>query len=153
MKRPAKVKMQLVAAAKVSHLTFSDALGGRKSVYKDILVQACQSGQAIEITDGDSYALIQFKVTAKKLKLRLLYAKSEGSLYIKAVRIEGEVHRLFLLLREPRSVAELEGKKLELDLRTTLSEQTNTGLVKAVVGKDKTERYVLTEAGLKAMVQ
>lgn len=147
-----KKTFRLVETHVVANLTFSESLGGRKSAYREMLLEACQAGKIVNISDDDSYALTMFKLNAKKLRLRLTFAKDSGNLYIRAHRIEGELQRLFLLLREPRTFMELAGKKLELDLKSTLAEQTKSGNVRSD-SRANIERFTLTEQGMKAITQ
>jgi hypothetical protein len=117
-----------------------------------MLLEAVQSGKVIEVAKDDKYPLVQFKTQAKKLKLRLLFAKDGDSLFIKALRLEGDQHRLFLLLREPRTFAELEGKKLELDLKTTLASMVAAGTVEKKTSANG-DRYALSRSGLQQIAQ
>src|ERR1700677_4080670 len=128
MKRPAKgVKLTVVKPA--AHLHFTDSIGQRGiSIYTVKLSEALNSGGVVQILAADSYMKHQLKQTAKKLGLKLVYALDGEFLYVKPIALDGEQKRLLLLLREPRTENELAGKKLELDLKASLSQLAGSGL-------------------------
>lgn len=140
-KRPSKVKLEIVAPP--SHLKFVDSIGHGTSVYIQKLLEALNAGRAIQIVASDHYMRSQLRQAAVKLKLKLLYALDGDALYVKPVQIEGELKRLVLLLRERRTLAELQSKKLELHLDNSLTQLAKDGIAHAIGDK-----WVLTEKGL-----
>ena len=145
MKRPNKTKFEVVRTMPPG-LVFLDEICGKGSIYVTKLNEALTSGDAVQITAGDAYMKQQLKMAAKKLKVKLVYAIQDDSLFVKPVAIDGERKRLMLLLREPRSISELEAKKLELHLNDTLASFNKDGL--AHLHRDK---WVLIERGLDAI--
>lgn len=145
MKRPLKVKLEVVKPP--ANLHFSDSVGQRGvSIYIAKLSEALNSGGAVQIKSDDSYMRFQLRAAAVKLKVKLVYALDGEHLYIKPLAIEGEQKRLMILLREPRTVAELQTKKLELHLENSLADFARQGL--AHLHKNN---WVLTEKGLDAL--
>jgi hypothetical protein len=88
----------------------------------------------------------QLKKTAAKLNVKLVYALDGDFLYIKPIAVDGDLKRLLLLLREPRTVNELMAKKLELHLQNSLSKLAADGLAHLYK-----EKWVLTEKGLNTL--
>lgn len=145
MKRPIKIKLEVVKIPPGLH--FSDSIGQRGvSIYVAKLSEALNSGGAIQVKADDGYMKTQLRMAAGKLKVKLVYALDGDSLYIKPLAIEGELKRLMVLLREPRSVPELQAKKFELHLSNTLADLASQTL--AHLHKDK---WVLTEKGMDAL--
>jgi hypothetical protein len=147
VKRPAAGRTKLDVVKPPSNVHFLDSIGTRGgSVYVLRLTEALNSGGAVRIVADDHYMRSQLRQASVKLKLKLVYALDGDVLYIKPVAIGEELKRLILWLREPRSVAELEGKKLELHLNNSLQSLAKDGL--AHLHKDK---WVLTEKGMDAL--
>ena len=145
MKPAGKVKLEVVKPA--AHLHFSDSVGQRGiSVYTQKLSEALNTGGAVQIMAADAYMKHQLKTTAKKLNLKLVYALEGDFLYVKPIATDGDMKRLLLLLREPRTENELLGKKLELHLKNSLSKLASDGLAHFYK-----ERWVLTERGMDAL--
>lgn len=146
MKRPAKPKLDVVKPP--AAIKFVETLGwGKGSVYALKLTEALNADACVLIKNDDAYMKHQLRVAAKKMKLRLVYGLSGDDLYIKPIMLDGELKRLMLWLREPRTVLELESKKLELDLQKALQQLARDGTAQVV--KDK---WVLTEKGQKVLV-
>ena len=142
MKRSTKVKLEVVKPA--AHLHFSDTIGQRGiSIYMQKLSEAMNTGGAVQIMKDDAYMRHQLKKTAAKLNVKLVYALDGDFLYIKPIAVDGDLKRLLLLLREPRTVNELMAKKLELHLQNSLSKLAADGLAHLYK-----EKWVLTEKGL-----
>lgn len=142
MKRATKAKMEVVKPA--GHLHFSDSIGQRGiSIYLVKLTEALNTGGAVQIMKDDAYMKHQFKKTAKNLGVKLVYALDGDFLYIKPIALDGDLKRLMLLLREPRTLNELMAENLELHLQDTLSKLAADGL--AHLHKEK---WVLTAKGL-----
>lgn len=144
MKRPSKVKLEVMKAP--PNLIFTETMGRTDSVYVRKLQEAIQSGSVIQIANGDSYMKLQLRAAAKKISAKLLYAESGEFIYVKAVIVEGEAKRLMLLLREGRTFAELQSKKLELHLANALN-----GFVKDGLAHEHRGKWVLTEKGMDAV--
>ena len=147
-KRPHKVVLKLADPARLGKISFYETIGARRSIYKDILNQSLQTDRPVEISVEDKYALTQLKQAAKLMKLRLVFGKDETYLYVKPLVIEGELQRLYLLLREPRTLSELQAKHLELNLKDTLENLIGSDQAKVVNGK-----YALTEKGLRLIAK
>lgn len=146
MKRPVKIKLDVVKTIPAG-LVFVDSLfGSRGSVYVAKLTEALGCGGVVQITVGDAYVKSQLAQAAKKMKVKLVFAVQGEYVYIKPVAVEGEQRRLLLLLREPRTLAELDGKKLELNLGNSLAQFVKDGIAHEVKGK-----WVLTERGMDAL--
>jgi hypothetical protein len=145
MKRATKVKLEVIKPA--AHLHFSDSVGQRGiSIYTQKLSEALNTGGVVQIMAADAYMKHQLKVTAKKLNVKLVYALDGEFLYVKPLAVDGDLKRLMLLLREPRSENELMSKKLELHLKNTLAKLAADGLAHF-----HKEKWVLTEKGLDAL--
>jgi hypothetical protein len=144
LKRPDKIKCDVVKVP--AGLVFSERIGRTGSLYMDKLNEALASGSVIQIVEKDTYLRHQLKKAADKLKVKLVFAAAQGYIYIKPIAIEGESKRLLVLLREPRTVAYLQTKKLELHLENTLTQFMSDGLAHLVKGA-----WVLTEKGLDAL--
>ncbi len=145
MKRGERVKLEVVKPS--SHLKFVDSLGRRGvSVYVLKLTEALNSDSVVQIDAGDAYMKHQLTMAAKKIQVKLLYALEGKSLFIKPVLLDGEMKRLMLWLREPRTPAELESKKFELHLSNSLASLARDAMAHCV--KDK---WVLTDKGKAAI--
>ena len=144
MKRPSKVKLEVVKIP--AGLVFAERVGVGNSIYVQKLQQALGTGSVIQIAAGDSYMRSQLRTAAKKIKARLVFAVSGEFEYVKPLIVEGEAQRLMVLLRAPRTLAELESKKFELHLSHTLADFAKNGLAHEHNGK-----WVLTEKGLDAL--
>lgn len=145
MKRAANVKLNVVKPA--AHLHFSDSIGQRGiSIYVLKLSEALNTGGAVQIMASDAYMKYQLKAAAKKLALKLVYALDGEFLYVKPIAVDGDIKRLLLLLREPRTENELMAKKLELHLKNSLSKLAADGLAHF-----HKEKWVLTEKGMGAL--
>ena len=142
-KRPAKIVMRSVKLSTLPNtIVFSESLGGRASIYRDKLTQAVQNDEVIVIRSDDKYLLTMFKTVARKLSLKLAFATNGDEMFIKPMKVEGDQARLMLLLREPRTKAELEAKGLEVNLDAELRDGIKRGLI-----AERTGRFNLTEAG------
>ena len=139
-KRPDKIKFELVKPA--TGLVFTDDFR-KDSIYTSKLLEAVNSDQVIKVLAEDKYLQSQLKTAAKKLHLRLVYAKDSGCVYVKPIKASDQEERLILLLREPRTVDELKAKKLELHVEDTLQRFAKLGTAHLHKGK-----WVLTETGL-----
>jgi hypothetical protein len=145
MKRATKVKLEVIKPA--AHLHFSDSVGQRGiSIYTQKLSEALNTGGVVQIMAGDAYMKHQLKKSAEMLNLKLVYALDGECLYVKPLAVDGDLKRLMLLLREPRSENELMSKKLELHLKNTLAKLAADGLAHF-----HKEKWVLTEKGLDAL--
>ena len=144
MKRASKVKLEVVKIP--AGLVFVERLRGKESIYVRKLQEALASGSVVQISAGDAYMRSQLSQAAKKIKARLVFAAHGEFEYVKPLIVEGEAQRLMILLREPRTFAELEAKKLELHLTNTLADFAKNGLAHEHRGK-----WVLTEKGLDAL--
>jgi hypothetical protein len=144
MKRPTKVKLEV--GTPPASVRFSDSSYTAGSVYVQKLQEALNSDKAVKITTTDSYMRNQLRQAATKLKVKLLFANDGEFQWVKPVAVEGELKRLMLWLREPRTVAELEGKKFELHLSNSLQQLAKDSL--AVFAKEK---WALTDKGQKAV--
>lgn len=145
MKRGDKVKLEVVKAS--SHLKFVESLGRRGvSVYVLKLTEALNSDSVVQIDAGDAYMKHQLNLAAKKLQIKLLYALDGKYLFIRPVLLDGELKRLMLWLREPRTSPELESKKFELHLSNSLASLARDAMAHCV--KDK---WVLTDKGKAAI--
>jgi hypothetical protein len=144
MKRPDKPKIAVVPIP--PGLCFSDSVGRSDSVYQRMVVQALNAGQAVKIMANDAYMRHQLKKAAEKLKVKLVYAAAGEELYVKPIAIDGELKRLVLLIREPRTISEIQSAKLELHVENSLSGLAKDGLahVKTIRGE---QRWTLTEKG------
>lgn len=142
--RPDKIKLEVVSHPP-ANLKFVDTIGQRykTSIYVRKLMEALNQSGYVVIMADDGYMRHQIRKAAGKLKLRLTYALDGDKLYIKPAQIEGEMKRLVVLLREPRTLAELEAKKLELHLDKTLSSMAADGTAHLHKGK-----WVLTGKGM-----
>lgn len=146
MNRASKIKLQV--AKPPTNLHFSDSLGKRGvSVYVRTLTEALNSGGAVQIAADDQYMRNQIRMAAKKLSLRLAYALDGDVMWIKPLAMDDQEKRLLLLLREPRSLSELEAAKLELHLRNTLARLAKDN-VAHVVMRNGIEKWLLTSVGL-----
>lgn len=141
MKRPEKIKFRLVKPP--ADAIFHEDLFRRDSVYTSKLTEALNSNQSIEVLEEDKYLLSQLKTAAGKLKVRFLYARSGDSILVKPVQPSDQEKRLILLLREPRTLNDLAGAKLELHLTDTLQRMASHGTAHELKGK-----WVLTEKGM-----
>jgi len=142
VKRATKVKLEVVKA--VAHLHFSETVGQRGiSIYTLKLSEALNSGGAVQIMAADAYMKHQLKATAKKLNLKLVYALEGEFLYVKPIAVDGDMKKLMLMLREPRTENELAAKKYELHLKNALAKLAADGLAHLY-----REKWVLTEKGL-----
>jgi hypothetical protein len=145
MKRATKVKLEVIKPA--AHLHFSDSVGQRGiSIYTQKLSEALNTGGVVQIMAGDAYMKHQLRKSAEKLNLKLVYALDGDFLYVKPLAVDGDLKRLMLLLREPRSENELMSKKLELHLKNALSKLAADGLAQF-----HKEKWTLTEKGLDAL--
>lgn len=140
-KRPDKIKLDVVKAPQ--GLMFTEFIGRKDSVYVSKLTEALNSASVIAITASDMYFRQQLQNAAKKLKVKLVFAKQGELLYVKPIAVDGELRRLILLLREPRALVELQAKKLELHLENSLA-----GLAKDGLAHFRKEKWQLTEKGL-----
>lgn len=136
--RPAKPKFNVCKPP--AGLIFIEAV--RTSIYVTKLKEALDADSVIEILEADKYLGNQLKAAAKKLKLKLVYASKENKLYIKPLVLSTEVSRLVMYLREKRSLNELRGFKLEIDLESELKKLAKAGHAHAVADK-----WVLTDRG------
>jgi len=141
MKRPEKIKFHLVKAP--ADVIWQEDLFRRDSVYANKLQEALNSNQCIEVADEDKYMLHQLKKAAEKLKVRLVYGRSGDSILVKPIQPSDQEKRLILLLREPRTLNDLAGAKLELHLTDTLQRMASHGTAQEIRGK-----WVLTEKGM-----
>lgn len=116
----------------------------RESIYITKLREAITAESVIQILSADTYILNQLKGAAKKIKVKLVYGNKAEYLYVKPVPTSGEFNRLVLYLREKRTMNELRGFKLELDLEDTLKGMAKEGLAHTM-GKDGA--WVLTDKG------
>jgi hypothetical protein len=144
VKRPDKIKLDLCEAP--PGLMFTEFIGRKDSVYVRKITEALSSASVISIAAADTYLRMQFQKAAKKLKMKLVFAQAGDLLYIKPIVIEGELKRLLLLLREPRTLVELQTKKLELHLENSLS-----GLAKDGLAHFQKDKWKLTEKGMDAL--
>lgn len=140
MKRAGKVKLEVVKPA--AHLHFSDTIGQR-GIYTQKLSEALNTGGVVLIMAGDAYMKHSLKKAAAALNMKLMYALDGDFLYVKPLVVDGDLKRLLLLLREPRTENELMAKKLELHLRNSLAKLAGDGLAHF-----HKEKWVLTEKGL-----
>lgn len=140
MKRPEKVSFKLVRPT--STMIFNESLG-KASIYVAKLNEAVNSDHVIQVAEGDTYMLQQLRAAAKKIPLRLVFAKDNGCVFVKPIRQSGEEDRLVALLREPRTVDELRAKRLELDIEGALQRLARGGFAHIFKGK-----WVLTESGM-----
>ena len=142
MKRAAKVKLEVVKPG--AHLHFSDSVGQRGiSIYTLKLTEALNKGECVQIMKDDAYMKHQLKATAKKLCLKLVYALDGDFLFVKPIAVDGDLKKLMLMLREPRTENELAAKKYELHLKNALAKLAADGLAHF-----HREKWVLTEKGL-----
>lgn len=138
--RPKNIKLEVLPVPPL--LRFEES-ARRDSLYRRKLEEAINSSGAIRIMLADKYMAHQFKAAAKKMHVKLLFADQGEFLWIKPVVVDGDVKRLILLLREPRSLMQLQGAKLELHLQNTLSQ-----LAGDRVAHYHKEKWVLTEKGM-----
>ena len=144
VKKLSKTKMEVVKPP--SHLFFKDSLSRRDSIYTNKLTEAVNTDSVILVLAADKYVQTQFKNAAKKLSLRLVFAEDGENVYIKPLAMTTDQKRLMLLLREPRTLAELQGSRLELHLPNTLADFAAKGIAHIV--KDK---WVLTPKGVRSL--
>ena len=101
----------------------------------------------MKIGQDDASALMQLRKHAKACGLLLMFAKADGFLFVKGFIPSEEQQRLYLLLREPRTVDELKTKGLQMGLVGELQELQNRGHAQIHRGK-----WQLTEAGSAALL-
>jgi hypothetical protein len=117
----------------------------RPSVYTQMLSQLSQTEDAVLKKIGDVPAQVQqVKKAAEKLGLELLFARVNGDVFVKVTQLSEAQNRLRLLLREPRTVSELQAKGLELDLKFELANLAEQDLAQL----DNKGKWQLTEAGI-----
>ena len=141
-KRPDKISFKLVKPP--NDAFFVDELFRKDSIYCSKLTEALNSDCVVQAAKDDKYLINQLRTAAKKLKIRLVFAQSGEFILVKPIRSSGEEERLVLLLREPRTMIELQQTKppLELHLENTLQRMEKLGTAHIHRGK-----WVLTEAG------
>jgi len=142
VKRPDKVTFKLVKPP--NEAIFVDELFRKDSIYCSKITEALNSDSVIQVSKDDKYLVNQLRNAAKKLKIRLLFAQHLESILVKPIRTSGEEERLVLLLREGRTVNELQGVRppLQLHLEDALQRMAKHGTAHLHRGK-----WVLTEAG------
>lgn len=144
IKRPDNIKLEVVKAP--SGIRFADSVGRADSVYQRKLSEALATDSTIKINAADAYMRVQLRKAAEKLRLRLVYGIEGEFMYVKPIAVDGELKRLMLLLREARTVNELEGAKLELHLGKSLERLDKDKLAHSLT-KGGATRWVLTEKG------
>ncbi len=144
MKRPTKPKLEV--GSPPSTARFSESSYDASSVYVRTLSEALSSDKAVKIAATDAYMRNQLRKAASKLKVKLLFAADGDFQWVKPVAIAGEQKRLMLWLREPRTMVELETKKLELHLPKTLQSLAADGLA-----QKNGDSWKLTPKGLEVV--
>jgi hypothetical protein len=146
MPRPSKSPLKL-AIVKVKDLPSTTVFQRsllRASVYTEALLQlSATQDAALRIADNPGQ-IIQVKKAAEKLGFTLLFARVERDIVVKIVHRSDSQRRLLLLLREPRTINELRGSNLELDLDGELKDLSRDGAARL----DNKGRWALTESGM-----
>lgn len=149
-RRPDKPKIKVVDNH--PNLVFSESLGRFDGFYKTTIMEALQGDRLINILKADKYALQQFKTAAGKLKLKLVFAVDGDNLYIKPISISEDVKKMYLVLREWRTMVDLEtrARDWELNLKAEISKAIKDKLV-YTKGSGLELQYKLTEKGMQAL--
>lgn len=135
-------KLQFLEPREVSsHIVFRRN-SARHSVFADALNRiAAKPGSALKIGTN---LLQSVKNAAKKLGVDLVFGEDGADILVRIVILSESQRRLFLLLREPRTIDELKTKKLELSVEDELGRLSSQGLVKL----DKRGNWQLTASGV-----
>ena len=139
-KKIEKVKLDVIKAP--ANLVFGENMFRKDSVYGMKLLEALRTDSVVRVMATDNYTIGQFRTRAKTLGLRLVFAKDDTYVYIRPIQLNEDHRKLLLLLREPRSMMELESKHLEMNLKAELDGYIAKGLIKVVAGK-----YAVTTQG------
>ncbi len=150
--RPDRPKFNVVTQLPVG-LIFADQIARKDSLYIFKLQEAIDKQGAIEVLSTDKYLQMQIRKTALKMNIRLLWATSNGNVYIKPIIPSGYEERLYLLLREPRTMDELKAAKLELDLKSTLEKLIMNGLGNYISKGVHVGKFQLTERGINTLLK
>ena len=135
-------------------LKFGDAVGRvQDSIYKRKVREALATDGVIRILPQDSYMRSQIRQAAKKLNCKIVYAQDAQFHYLKPIALGEEQKRLMLLLRDPRTVNELKGRGLELNLEEALKQLAGQGLAHVMTAGMNKGRWVLTEQGMDAIAK
>ena len=76
--------------------------------------------KCLKLRRGDASSLMQIRAKAKKTNLILLFAEDGDFVYVSAFLPDENQSRLYLLLREPRTLDELRAKRIELNVEQEL---------------------------------
>jgi hypothetical protein len=96
----------------------------------------------LKINGDDSSSMMQLKKQAQKAGVTLLFARHGAHIFVRAFVPTEALNSLVLLLREPRTLNELRGKNLELNLEPELQTLIGHGHALHRAGK-----YQLTDRG------
>ena len=137
---------EIVTPEKLPSLQFSRQFS--RMGYWDQRLDAllASNGGAVKIREEDSSSLLQLRQKAKRRSIQLLVARRDGFVYVKAFIPSEDQLRLFLWLREPRTVEALKAKGLELDIVAELTRLEDAG---HAIRKDG--KWRLTPAGMAAI--
>ncbi len=101
-------------------------------------------GKLLKIKAEDQSSLTQIRNKARLVGMDLAYAREGEYVFIKFIELTEEVQRLMLLLREPRTISELQAARIEgLNLQQTLQDMASDGLVALTKSK-----WQLTDRGV-----
>lgn len=101
-------------------------------------------GKLLKIRHDDQSSLTQVRNKARLVGMDLAFAREGDFVFIKYVELTEELKRLMLLLREPRTLAELQAHKIEgLNLQQSLQDMASEGVCALSKGK-----WQLTDQGV-----
>ena len=139
-------KCEVVKARDLPEVRFAATLG-RGGFWQDkINLLRGDPDAVLKINADDQSSLTQLRTKAKASGLTLLFARSDNFVYVRAFVPSEAQTRLVLLLREPRTINELRGAKLELNVESEVQTLIGRGHAQHRGGK-----YQLTDRGLEEL--
>jgi hypothetical protein len=135
-------KCEVVKAKDLPEVRFAATLGRGGFWANKINLLRGDQDAILKIQADDQSSLTQLRTQAKKDGLTLLFARHEDYVFVRAFVPSEAVNRLVLLLREPRTMNELRGAKLELNIETEVQSLIAHGHAQHRAGK-----YQLTDRG------
>ena len=146
MPRAAKtpLKLKIVKSKEVpSTVVFSRSLL-RPSPYVAKLQELSATPDAVLVIGDSAGQIISVRKAAEKLGLDLAFARSNGDVLVRIMTLSESQHRLFLLLREARTLNELKASDLELNVEQELKDLA----AQSYASLDRQGKWKLTEEGL-----
>jgi len=142
--QPSPPKLKIVKTKELpSTLVFTRTLY-RPSPYVQKLQELSATPDAVLAIGDTTTQIMSVRKAAEKLGFDLLFSRNNGDVLVKIVSLSESQRRLLLLLREPRTLNDLRGASLELDIATELKDLAEAG----TASLDKQGRWKLTPEGV-----